>query len=403
MYTYDLVIKGARIVDPGSGRSGMFDIGVNGEFIAAVEPEIPRAEGLKIIEAAGKIVTPGLIDLHAHVCDGITRHGINPDRAGVLQGVTTIVDGGSVGSHTFVGLRRHVLRNNRTRVVNFMNLCYSGQAWMPELRSLDDIDEDTLKTVMLANRDVIRGIKVRAVSPMIQNIGAQVVDIAKRFADLIDGHVMVHIGDHGNEAYADEVTPKIIAGLRAGDVVTHPYTAWPGSGVMQNGRPIPAIQEAAERGVVMDVGRGMMNFTIDNARRALEAGFAPTTISTDITLMTINGPVFGLSDTASIFLSLGMGLEDVVERVTATPARVLGLYDQIGSIEAGKRADLAVLEYRQAGAYEFHGFQGERMTGDKLLIPLLTIKDGTPIAAELPYGSAMHTALQESGKAPALI
>jgi dihydroorotase len=389
MYLYDLLLKGGRVVDPGSGRNGVCDVAVNGGTIVAIEADIPRARAARVVEAAGRIVTAGLIDLHAHVADGITRHGINPDRAGVLQGVTTIVDGGSLGAYTFLGLRRHVIPASRTTVFGFLNLSFSGQARMPELRSMDDLDEELIEIVMRTNRDVLLGIKVRCISPGVRTIGPSMLEIAHRRADAIGGRVMVHIGDHGEGEGAADVTREVIRGLRGGDILTHPYTCYPGSALDGNGQPLPEVLDAVQRGVVIDVGRGAKNFTFDNARRALAAGFLPATISTDITLMSIHGPVFGLADTASIFLNLGMSLEDVVERITAGPARALGMFDRIGSVEVGKRADLALLDHVTGGEHTFHGFEGEQMTGSQVLVPLLTIANGQPIACELPSGSAM--------------
>lgn len=390
MYVHDVLIKGGRVVDPGSEHGGVMDIGVNGGTITAVQQDIPRADAVRVVEASGRLVTPGFIDLHAHVADGITRHGVNPDRAGVLQGVTTVVDGGSVGPHTFVGLRRHVIPASRTRIVSFLNMSFSGQAWMPELRSPADLDEDMLATVLRTNRDVIRGIKVRCISPTLQALGDSMVDIAVRHAASVDGPVMLHIGDHGGSDGAMEVTRKVIAKLRPGDILTHPYTAFPGGAVGPDGAPLDEVAEAIDRGVVIDVGRGAKNFTLENARRALDVGFAPTTISTDITLMTIHGPVFGLADTASIFLNLGMSLEEVIRCVTVNPARALNLFDSLGSIEEGKRADLTILEHHEGGEYAFEGFEGERMTGNQILVPITTVADGVPIACELPARSAMH-------------
>ena len=392
MYVYDLLIKGGAVHDPGSGRSGILDVAVNGSRIAAVDPDIPRAQATRVIEAAGRIVAAGFVDLHTHVADGITRHGVNPDRAGVLQGVTTVVDGGSVGPFTFVGLRRHVLPRTRTRIVAFLNLSFSGQARMPELRSRDDLDEPMIETVVTTNRDVIRGIKVRCISPGIGTIGAELVEIGRRHAEPVGGRLMVHVGDHHSGLGAQAVTTEVVDRLQPGDILTHPYTPYPGGAIDDDGSVRTAFREAADRGVLLDVGRGGKNFTFDLARRGLEAGFVPDSISTDLTLMTVHGPVFGLADTASIFLNLGMSLDDVLLRVTANPARALGLFDEIGSIEPGKAADLVMLNHLTDGEFHFHGFEGETMTGSQLLVPEVTVANGTVIAADLPSGSAMAAA-----------
>ena len=392
MYIHDLLLKGGRIVDPASDRSGTWDIGINGQTITAIAEDIPPASARTVIDARGRLVTAGFIDLHAHVADGVTRHGINPDRAGVFQGVTTIVDGGSLGPSTFVAMRRHVIPHSRTRILCFLNLSFAGQARMPELRTWDDLDEQMLETVLSTNRDLIRGIKVRCISPTLQNLGPDIFDIGARHADSIGGPVMLHIGDHGEGEGSARLTRQVLAKLRPNDILTHPYTSFPGGAFDQDGEVIEEIRAAVERGVVIDVGRGAKNFTISNARRAVDMGFLPTTISTDVTLMTIHGPVFGLADTASIFLNLGMTLEDVILRVTTNPAKALGIDGQLGTLEVGKHADLTVLDHIKEGTHHFHGYGDETMTGNQVLVPRLTVASGEPVDCDLPWGSAMAAA-----------
>jgi len=167
---YDLVLKGGRVVDPSSGFDGVLDVAVDNGTIARVAAGIPPTEAARLIEVGGKIVTPGLIDLHAHVFDGCNRTGVNPDLGGVYSGVTTIVDAGSAGAATFGGWR-HILPNCATEIVPFLHICQTGLATLPDIIAESSVNlTDTVK-VATQHAGLIRGIKARMYSTALEMMG----------------------------------------------------------------------------------------------------------------------------------------------------------------------------------------------------------------------------------------
>ncbi len=192
---YDLLLKGGSLVDPSRGLSGVHDIAIEQGMIARIAPKIPGEEARRVIEAHGLIVTPGLIDLHAHVFEGFTRFGVNPDIAGVHAGVTTIVDAGSSGSATFEGFVRHILPHCHTEIIPFLHICQTGLATIPDIIAEGSIDFDGTLRVANRHKHLIRGIKARMVSPALEILGMEMPRLAKRAARESGIKLMVHIGD----------------------------------------------------------------------------------------------------------------------------------------------------------------------------------------------------------------
>ncbi|MFQ5880023.1 MAG: amidohydrolase family protein, partial [Dehalococcoidia bacterium] len=344
-------------------------------------------DGREFVDVRGKLVVPGIIDLHTHTADAITRHSINPDLAGVHSGVTTVVDGGSVGCDTFMALRRYVVPAAATTVYSFIHLGHRGMLRFPEIYDSKDVDLDGLLEMIQRHRDVIKGVKMRAVAPLVDTVGAKAVEMCIQAARAIGAPVMVHIGDHGSSPSAHPVTRQIIDRLEAGDIITHVYTGWPGHIFTDDGKVIPELTQAIERGVILDVARGRMNFSFQTTRRALEAGIIPHTLSTDLTIWTYRGIVFGLTETMSTFLNLGFSIEKVVAMVTVNSAKALNLQNEIGSLKPGAKADVTVLQTAE-GDFEFVDAHGETMNGRQAIFPILTVKAGRIFKAEPPPGSA---------------
>src|SRR5689334_7118289 len=170
---YDVLLKGGRVVDPSAGLDGIHDVAVQGGVIARVAPSIAAAEATRTIDVAGRIVTPGLIDLHAHVFEGFNRTGVHPDLAGVYSGVTTIVDAGSAGAATFGGFPRHIIPSCRTEIIPFLHICSTGLATLPDIIAESSVDLDDTLRVMAQYKPLIRGIKARMVSPALEIMGME--------------------------------------------------------------------------------------------------------------------------------------------------------------------------------------------------------------------------------------
>lgn len=379
---YDLVIAGGRVIDPSQDVDAVCDVAISNGRIAKVSPRLTEGGAARVVEARGKLVTPGLIDLHCHVYPGLTRFGgaYTPDDAGVLSGVTTVVDAGTTGASTFAGLRDFVLPRVKTRIIPFLHVAPTGLAVLPELRYEDDIQEDMALEVLEAHPKLIGGVKIRFTGPYVRVAGAQAVQRAKNISRQAKRPLMVHIGeqqDRGAPVHTRDMLPY----LEAGDILTHFCTGRNGGVMLDAKRPFPELIEAQKRGVVLDIGHGGNNLSFSVARSLLDAGILPFTISTDMAGGNRLKCVFSLTDTMGKFLALGMSLPEVVRRVTVHPARALGLDEEIGTLRPGAAADVSILEIRE-GHYEFVDSEDESLHGDHAIVPALTVRAGEVVPVD---------------------
>jgi dihydroorotase len=380
--TYDLILRGGRVVDPSQHLDRSLDIGISKGVIVAIEPNLVPSSARRTVEVHGKLVTPGLIDVHAH-CTGRlnTAAGLDADVAGVLAGVTTVVDAGSTGWANFGGWREYVAATARSRVVCLLNIAQAGLIVTPEIRDEWDIDVESTIRVATENRAAIHGIKLRAIGPGARKLGMQLVHDAVRAARSFQGVLMVHIGDWETPD-TPPLTASLLPLLEPGDMVTHVFTPHPGGILDTHGRVLPQAREALERGVFFDIAHGMNNLSFDIARRVLDQGITPSTISTDLSWQSRNnGPVYSLTETMSKGLALGLSFDQVLQSVTTNPARFLGREGQIGSIALGKQADISIVDV-VTGRWTFTDSIGNRITGERAIVPLLTLAAGEPIAID---------------------
>ena len=373
----DLILKGGEVIDPSRPFRGVADVAVENGMITAVGEGIEPDGHTRVLDVSGKLVTPGLVDLHAHVYEGVTESGLEADIAGVKSGVTTLLDAGSSGSQTFKGLRSYVVSNAKTRIFCLVHIASLGLANMPEIRDRDDIHlEETIRVVQ-DNKPLVKGVKVRATGPGVVSIGIEMIELAKTAA--VEGGVplMVHIGDRFHEGDDPVLTQGLLPLLEAGDIVTHLYTGNAGRIIDGAGRLIPEIRDARERGVVLDAAHGRQNFSFEVAKRALDQGLAPDTISSDVTGPG-RGVVHSLLSIMGRFMALGLSLEDVILRTTVNPARALGIDHAAGSLAPGRPADVTVLE-EVSGNWVFPDADEGSLEGTTALVPVVTLKDGEPI------------------------
>ena len=371
---YDLLLKGGTVVDPSTGLDGVQDVAVEGGVLARIARDISTAEAARTIDITGKIVTPGLIDLHAHIFDGVSRTGVHPDLAGVYAGVTTIVDAGSAGAATFGAFPRYIIPNCYTEVVPFLHICQTGLATNPDIIAERSINlADTLR-VAGQHQGLIGGIKARMVSPALEIMGMEMPQLAKQAARESGTRLMVHIGDT-EKRYDPTVIRELLPLLEPGDIVTHYFTANPGGVLDANGRLVPEAREAADRGVWLDTAHGRLNFSFDVGRRVLEQGLLPHCISTDLTVPGRLNTVHSMTEMITRFLGLGFTLPQVVTMCTVNPARALGVQDRLGSLAAGRQADISVLELR-AGDWMVYDVLGAGLRVTQAVVPALTVKRG---------------------------
>jgi dihydroorotase len=384
---HDLLLKGGTVVDPSTGLDGGCDIAVRDGMIARIAKDIPSAEATQTIEVAGKIVTPGLIDLHAHVFDGFNRNGVHPDLGGVRAGVTTIVDAGSAGAATFAGFPQHIIPRCQTEIIPFLHICQTGLATSPDIIAESSINlEDTLQ-VLDEYKGLICGIKARMVSPALEIMGMEMPRLARRAARESGTKLMVHIGDT-EKRYDPTVIRSLLPLLEEGDILTHSFTANPGGVLDANGKLVPEAREAADRGVWFDTAHGRKNFSFDVGRRCIEQGLLPHCISTDLTVPGRIHTVHSMTEIMTRFLGLGFTLAQVVTMSTANPAQAIGASHRLGSLAVGRQADISVLELRE-GDWVVYDVLGERLRVTRAVVPFVTVKKGqvfTPDWGPRPWG-----------------
>lgn len=377
---YDIVIKGGRVIDPAQQLDGFLDVAIEGNKIALVGKGISSTDTREVVDAKGKIVTPGLIDLHCHVYDGVIDIGVNPDDAGVKQSVTTVVDAGSAGQAIFNGFNKFILPNSETRIFCFLHLGSQGLSLRPELRDWAEIDVDATATVMETNRHVIKGIKLRLVGNTVASRGVEVVRTAQKVAKKFGLPIMVHIGDDENRV-PEQLTREFLPLMEAGDILTHVFTGKQGKILDSDDTVISEVIEARDRGVVLDVANATTNFSYEVARKAMSQGILPTTLSTDLTSQSISSRVYGLTVTMSKFLALGLELNQVVEMTAINPARALNETHRIGSLKPGMEADVSILDLFE-GSWDLENNDGDTVTTRQLISPSSAVRSGKLIMAK---------------------
>ncbi len=384
---YDLLIKGGKLIDPAQKIHAKKDIAISGGKIAALETDIPPSQAKKVIEAGGKIVTPGLIDLHVHCAPIITSLGVPPDEVGVQTGVTTIVDCGTTGYANFEGFKRFIIPEAKTDILTLLHVVPTGHAVQPEGWGWYDANvEATLKTGE-ENRDLIKGIKMRAIGSVIEQQGTGVIKMVKKISTEAKLPLMVHFGVWMDENQPDNMVDafmrELLSNMEKGDIITHIYSSNRGGAIKPDGTVYPELWDAIKRGVVLDVANAIFNFSFEVAQKGLEQGILPTTLSTDFAALNLDSPVvLSLTVTMSKFLALGLSLDQVIEMTTINPARVLGEEKRKGSLKPGMPADISILRLEE-GDYAFYDRREKTniLKGKYQLVPELTIKSGSEIKA----------------------
>lgn len=375
----DLVISGGRVLDPSQGLDAVMDVGVLDGRIAALGEECALDQGAsETIDASGLLVVPGLVDLHTHCYWGGTPLGVNADKIGPATGVTTWVDTGSAGAGNYEGFHHHVVSRSVVRIhpllhVSYIGLLVVGATNTGELFDYRHLNLSELLRVGEAFRNTIRGIKVRASIHATGPHGSIALRCAREAADALRLPLMVHVG--GPPPFLDDVLPY----LRAGDIVTHCYTPHYGGIVDHAYKVRPAAWEARSRGILFDIGHGGGSFSFPVAEAALEQGFPPDAISTDLHSMCIRMPVVDLPTTIEKFLAMGLSLNDAIHLTTRRPAEAIGV--DAGTLQKGAPADIALfaLERRDKQLLDAAGI--ERI-GSTTLVPSGTIVGGafvTPV------------------------
>jgi len=361
--TYDLILRGGRVIDPSQKLDAMTDVAFAAGKVARLGTGLQGDAKTDVRDVSGRIVTPGLIDLHTHVYWGGTSLGIDAEDFCRRSGVTTCIDTGSAGPGNFAGFRKHVIERSAVRILAYLHVSFAGiYAFSPrimvgeseEIRLMAPIDA---AEVANANRDVIVGIKVRVGARASGRSGTVPLDVALQVAEEVGLPVMAHI---------DEPPPsyeEVLARLRPGDVLTHAFRPFPNSPATAQGTVKRAVIEARQRGVLFDIGHGKGSFAFKTARAMLANGFRPDTISSDVHALCINGPAFDQVTTMSKFLCLGVPLNDVIAASTVNAAFAVKR-PELGSLKPGSVGDATILSVNE-GRFDFVDVVGEHLTGDR--------------------------------------
>src|SRR5580704_12740275 len=355
-----LILTGGRIIDPANGRDEIADIAFEDGKVAAIGRELPRAAA-EIVDVAGKLVVPGLIDLHTHVYWGGTSLGVDAAEIAKTSGTTTFVDAGSSGPGNFHGFRRHVIEPSPVRILPILNVSHAGifafsaTVMVGECADLRLLDPRDCVRVIDANRDLIVGVKVRVGRTAGGNSGIAPLDIAIEVAEEVGLPVMAHL-DHPPPSRLE-----VLSRLRRGDILTHCFRPFPNAPIAPDGTVREEVAAARERGVVFDIGHGGGSFGFRTAQAMLDAGFLPDTISSDVHALSINGPAFDQITTMSKLLSLGMELTAVIRASTATPAAAI-VRPELGHLGVGAVGDASVIELAE-GEFDYRDVLGETRKG----------------------------------------
>lgn len=378
--SYDLLIAGGRVIDPSQKLSAERDVAISNGKVALVAANIPRAQARQVFEARGKIVTAGLINIHSHVYLYGLNSAADPDRIGLPMGVTTIVDAGSTGAETFRGFRKYVIERSAPKIYALLNIATFGLGnFLPasELYVDQRLNDPKVATrIIEANRDCILGVKARP------NGGrkdlawdVEAMKKAREAADATGVPIMMH--------WSNE--PDLLAILKKGDILAHPYNQ-PGGGQNLFGgdsaKVLPQILGLKDRGIWTEGQAAAVHHQWEVSEKAASQGWFPDAISTDMG-KTPDTPYGGdLPDAMSRFLYLGLSLEQVVERVTTNPAKMLNYPEKVGTLEAGAMADVAIFDVLQ-GNFEF--LDGRRQNpprvGHQKVVAVATVKSGKLVTA----------------------
>jgi dihydroorotase len=364
---YDLVVKGGRVIDPSRKLNAIRDIAIAHGRIAAIGASIP-ADGAETIDAQGKLVVPGLIDIHTHA----TRVGDGPALC-LADGVTGLIDAGSQGADRIeetIAAARSAPQQCRVLI----NIGRAGILPEGDTMDLSRADVGAARAAIGRNREMIAGVKARLSREVAGPNDLEVLRRSQEAASMFHLPVMIHMGQTVSPL------PTLLALLKPGDVVTHMFAPPPNSIIDDSGHILPEVMAARRRGVRFDLGNGRTgHLRWDIAERVLQAGFLPDTFSTDWTPEGRVSQVVDFPNVMSKFLMLGLSVDQVVACATVNAARVFPVFRNRGTLNVGAPADVAVLELRE-GTYEFEDNYGNKKTGRQRLFPSATVLAGKRVA-----------------------
>jgi dihydroorotase len=378
---YDLVVRNGLLLDPSHDINEERDVAVQHGRVSAVEPRISESQATRVLDAAGMIVTPGLVDIHTHTALDLVRLSVDPEQACLLKGSTTAVDAGSTGELNYEPFKKFVIERSRPCILAFLNIeslgmvefvdsppSYTDQKWSELLCAFDEvyaplfINIDKTVKMIQEEREAIVGIKWA-------HHGLKGLAMAREAADKAGCTLMIE----------KHHVPESLKCVKKGDIVTHIYLPVPDRyGATSFHEFFPEFLDAVKRGVLLDVGHGKSSFSWKLAELGMKEGLKPYTISTDLWVGNLNGPVFDMPTTMSKFLHLGMTLEEVVKSSTFNAANAIGRAGRFGTLGVGACADMATFKLQQ-GKFPLVDCYGEGRMATRMLTPTHVVRDGNVI------------------------
>lgn len=379
--TDPLFLKGVRPVGfleaAPVGGDGLLDVLIGGDGrIAEIGADLAAPTGARIVEGKGAWMSPGWCDLHTHIWYGGTDISLKPEQCGARHGVTTLVDAGSAGEANFHGLREFIIEPSRENIYAFLNLGSIGLVAcnrVSELMDMRSIDIDRTIACIEANRDVIRGIKVRASHVITGGWDLVPLKLGKKIAKITKLPLMVHVGE------PPPLYDEVLGVLTAGDIVTHCFNGKAGGSILEDEDLYQLVEQAAARGVLLDVGHGGASFSFDVARAALARGLMPYSISTDLHNRSLEGSVWDLATTMSKLLSLGMPFEAVVTASTTAPRKAIKVPVE-NLLAPGTVAEFTVFDVEDS-TLTVKDSQGATSQLSRLFEPRFAIMGNNPVTA----------------------
>jgi dihydroorotase len=378
---YDLLIRNGTLIDPARSIHAPLDVAFANGKVVEVAETLPVAQAREVIDADGRYVTPGLIDVHVHVFPGVSHFGIEPDPTCLARGATTVVDAGSAGADTFPGFRKYVIEVSQTRILAQLNIASQGMVTrdIGEFALPEYADVDACCRMIEQHRDLILGVKVRLTKDSIVSESSGMIPLhrAREAADAAGLPIMIH-----PQAAWCESLDDILKVMKQGDILTHCFHGMACGIIDEGGKVRQSVHDAIERGVIFDVGHGAGSFAWDVVETAMAEGILPKTISSDLHIYNVDGPVFDLANVLTKFLHLGLTLDEVFSRVTSIPAESVLLQDQIGTLAPGAWGDAVIFELREETC-TLTDSQGQSRIGTQRLEPVTVVKAGRTYRNEL--------------------
>jgi dihydroorotase len=360
---YDILLKGGRVIDPANRIDGVMDVAVSGDKIARVAENIPADQAKRVLDVSGAVVTPGLIDLHAHVFG--YSGSLWPDDTQLTTGTTTVVDCGGSGWRTFDEFKRTVIDRTKTRVFSFLNIVGKGMVGEEAENDVADMDPEKTAAKMAEYPDLIVGIKTAHFARK----GYAAVERAVEAGRLSNKPVIIDMRILSEYERIFEI-------MRPGDLRTHSFSDHQVELFDRATRKIHLyVREARERGLLFDVGHGNGSFLFPVASAAMKDDFPPDTISTDLHNSSIFTTKSDMPDVISKFLHFGMALADAIEKSTVRPAQVIRKFPELGTLGEGRVADIAVFKLHE-GVFGFTDSKQRRLLAKRKLEAVLTLRGG---------------------------